>query len=906
VLLLVSFGSVRAHAQGSETTGTIRVRVGSPTVVTSPVRIEIKAADDPAFSRVAQLRGGGDAMQLPLLLPGAYSLTAALSGFRQAEAALYLAPATVAEVVIEFCDPNFTCTASTTRVFHHDTLGHGYAFDRGVLESLPGDDAAASVVETSVAQVIVDRISTGGLWVGEAALVAGSGSSWRQTSVMLGGLDVTDPVRTGTPLMRPPREAFESLLVHTAMLPASVGGPGPVLTLVPKIPSTLWHGGMSLATAPPALQSSNAIPGAPSIARFANHRDWGAQLQGAVARRGSIFLSARRVATDRMERADPVSMRTAVDSLFANSAVNTGADSRLRMSATIDQATMPYPGRARLPNRTASEDDTFGTTEVTWDRWTSRGSAWSASAAFERSELTPALDVAPNSDGRAATAVVDRLRDGPVPALFDVFPGHRQKFIGRLDAEPARFRTRRGDSLAIGGVLMRSSATTSFTDSPPVAEMVDGIPARLWEYTSSGSPSHWGATTATGYVNERLLLPRRIRAEAGARVESIRGSSRGAATSIESLSVAPRLSVHWIVDERQRLEVFGGHARYMHTLPLDLLAFGDPSALSGRVYRWNDAEGDRVFQPSERGVLVASVGACCAGGVPNRIDSNLRRPHTDELVAGVNVRFATWSLRMVGVERRERELIASVNTGVTPTDYTPVSVLDAGEQFVEPQDDRMLVVYDRNPATFGADRYLLTNPPTHNGYYKGFEVTLEGTVANVVRTRFDGSAYHGATLGANRGFTAAENDPGAVGELFENPNATTYARGHAFSDRGYVMKWWGQYAAPHDYLVSAAARYQDGQAFSRVLVVPDLSQGPEAISAYRRGRTRFTFTFSLDARLQKSFHVGKAVMTSALTLFNALNTGEEVEENVVTSALFRTPMSIQPPRAAHLGFRIEF
>jgi hypothetical protein len=151
------------------------------------------------------------------------------------------------------------------------------------------------------------------------------------------------------------------------------------------------------------------------------------------------------------------------------------------------------------------------------------------------------------------------------------------------------------------------------------------------------------------------------------------------------------------------------------------------------------------------------------------------------------------------------------------------------------------------------------------------------------------------------GFTAAENDPGAIGELFETPNATTYARGHAFSDRGYVMKWWGQYAAPHEYLVSAAARYQDGQPFSRVLVVPDLSQGPEAISAYRRGRTRFTFTFSLDARVQKSFRIGRAVVTGALTLFNALNTGEEVEENVVTSALFRTPMSIQPPRTAHLA-----
>jgi hypothetical protein len=33
---------------------------------------------------------------------------------------------------------------------------------------------------------------------------------------------------------------------------------------------------------------------------------------------------------------------------------------------------------------------------------------------------------------------------------------------------------------------------------------------------------------------------------------------------------------------------------------------------------------------------------------------------------------------------------------------------------------------------------------------------------------------------------------------------------------------------------------------------------------------------------------------------------ERVEENIVTSAWFRTPASIQPPRGAHLGFRIEF
>ena len=900
-MLLVFFSGVHANAQDADT-ATIRVRIVSPTNLTSAVHLEIKAAVDPEFLRTTELVDRQGAAVFPLLLPGTYRLTATLSGFRDAEAVFYLASATVAEVVVDFCAPDEACVASTTRVVHYDTFGHGYTFDRSVLETFPGDDASASVVETSVAQVVVDRISSGGLWAGEAALIGGSGSSWRQTSIRLGDIDLTDPVRIGTPLVRSQPEALESLLVHTAMLPPSIGGPGPVLTLVPKTPSNGWHGAISLATGPPALQSSNAQPFAPSIARFVNHREWSAQLQGRLSRRGGMFLSTRQVVTDRVERDDPARLRTAVRSLFMNSTLNTGEASRLRIAATVDRVTVPYPGRARLPGRTASENDTFATAQATWDHWTPRGAAWSASTAFERGELAPILN-AVNSDPNTAVAVVERLRDGPVPSLFEVFPSTRQKFVGRIDVEPVR--PGRRHSLAIGGSLTQSSATTRFTASGPVAETVDGIPARVWEYGSNGPPSHWASTTAAGYVNDRLLLPRRIRVEAGARVEFTRGSSRGG-SAIAWPSLAPRLSVHWIVDSQQRLEVFGGRSRYMHHLPLDYLSFGDPSALSGLVYRWDDANGDRVFDAGERGVLVAAVGACCANGIPNRIDSNLRQPYTDELVAGIVARAGKWSLRLAGVERHERRLIASVDTGVTPDDYLFMYVSDAGERYAESEDDRLLPVYDRKPSSFGQDHYVLTNPQGHTGYYKGFEVTLEGTIADIARTRFDGSAYHGATLGANRGFGAAENDPGVIGELFENPNATTYARGHAFSDRGYAMKWWGQYVAPKRYIVSAAARYQDGQSFSRFVVVPDLNQGPEVISAYRRGRTRFTFTFSLDARVQKSFRIGKTVVTGMLTLFNALNTGEEVEENVMTSAAFRTPTSIQPPRVVHIGMRLEF
>ena len=436
--------------------------------------------------------------------------------------------------------------------------------------------------------------------------------------------------------------------------------------------------------------------------------------------------------------------------------------------------------------------------------------------------------------------------------------------------------------------------------------MVNGIPARIWQYGDPGSDSHSAETETSAYFTDRISLPGRIRVDAGVRVESTRGSARGAAQSIAWSSLVPRLGVNWIVDSRERLRVFGGSSRYMHRFALDYLWFGDPSALAGQVYRWNDVNLDRQLQSNERGVLIAAVGPCCAGGNANQIDPHLRRPYTDELVAGIEGRLGDWSLRVVGIQRHQHDLIASVNTGVTAHDYVIRSIADAGEGFDDPQDDRLLPAYDRKPSSFGQDRYLLTNPNRHSGYYKGVEVTLEGKIAGAVRTRFDGAAYHAAALGGNRGFAPNENDPGVIGELFENPNATTYARGHPFSDRGYVMKWWGQYTAPREYHVDVAARYQDGQPFSRLVIVPDLNQGAEAISAYRSGRTRFTFTLSLDARIQKSFRVRRAKITGALTLFNALNTHKEVEEDVVTSPAFRTPTAVQPPRATQLGLRIEF
>lgn len=109
--------------------------------------------------------------------------------------------------------------------------------------------------------------------------------------------------------------------------------------------------------------------------------------------------------------------------------------------------------------------------------------------------------------------------------------------------------------------------------------------------------------------------------------------------------------------------MFGGYARYSHRLPLDYFGYGDPSAATGRVYRWNDGNNDRLFQDGERGVLVAAVGPCCAGTILNRIDPDLQRPQTTEMFGAVEGRIGSWSLRVGALDRHERRLVASVNTG---------------------------------------------------------------------------------------------------------------------------------------------------------------------------------------------------------------------------------------------------
>ena len=321
------------------------------------------------------------------------------------------------------------------------------------------------------------------------------------------------------------------------------------------------------------------------------------------------------------------------------------------------------------------------------------------------------------------------------------------------------------------------------------------------------------------------------------------------------------------------------------------------------MFRWNDANRNRRFDTGEEGPLVSRVGNRPLG--TSEIDPRLQRPHLNELLLGLEARpSAAWVLRLAGLTRREHQLMAAVNSGVPENAYTVTAVPDVGGDLLDPSDDQHLPIFNRRTESFGADHYVLTNPGSYS--------TFQGVELSV---RYTGSRLWilaGATAGrswgpaAARGFQAFQNDEAITGDLLTNPNATTFARGALFSNRGYTIKTSGTYRLPHDVRLGIVGRYQDGQPFSRLVVAQGLNQGTEVIRAYEAGRTRFTYTLTADARIQVPFTIAKHRVDLVSDIFNFVNMTNEVEEVVLSGPAFRTPTALQPPPVMHLGLRLLF
>ena len=770
----------------------------------------------------------------------------------------------------------------------------GASFPVEALGGLPVSDSLFPLL-TVVPDVIGDRIDTGGLSAGSPARLGAHGSSWTQTTYRVGDADITNLSGTGTPLLMPGVDVWQRVDVATGLMPIDATSPAMAVTLIPLGPAATTTRAFQLFGSPSFLNAGSATDTPPSIARLNSGVRSNLFMSAPVGERLSALLSASWIRSSYSERDSTAALTGTLANAFVNVTNTPKPGDEVRVIGWVQRTTDAIPHHAAFKDTTDSQHVAGLHLQTAWQHQMGDNSGLRLFASYTLAHRSTDL-VAP------AAIVVDRIADGPIPTLLD--PG-----IGsdRTWSLGARLNRTAGGHNLIGGVdLYGGASSVQSVFSGRVGELLNGIPARVWDFTDPVQPSDWRERSIAAYISDRIALSSRVTVDGGLRFEALGGSAAGQDGTIGWWGLQPRAGFHWTMFNFWELGAFGSYGRYGHRLPLNDLAYGDSTAPTANIYRWN-ATVPGLPQPKDVGPLVQRLGPG-TGGVAgfSSIDPALKRPYLDEMVLGFDARPSPRTyLRIAAIGRLESHLVSVSNVGVPESTYTTVTVPDMGIDIVGSGDDQLLTFYNRSPSTFGADRYLLTNPAGDEASYVGADMI--GTLRTEKLFFMLGlTAGRSEGIAANRGFGPLENDDGLVGEAYVNPNALAHAQGRTFTERGYTIKTAATYSFGHEITLGLIGRYQDGQHFARLVIDPNLNQGPEAVRAFRNGRTRFTFEMTVDARLRKGFVVGGHRADVVLEAYNLFNQYLEVEEISVSGPTSRDKSASQPPRAVYAGIRIPF
>jgi hypothetical protein len=481
----------------------------------------------------------------------------------------------------------------------------------------------------------------------------------------------------------------------------------------------------------------------------------------------------------------------------------------------------------------------------------------------------------------------------PVSDLIDEGAGTARRWVFGARVAPSAT----GALPTVGVDLEGAQISLAPTGVEQIAELVNGIPARAWTVRRADDTDVRHLLTLAVHGNERMTF-RRVILDAGVRLDAVTGAARGSVRGIHWTTWLPRTMLRWQIADTAGLALVASYRRTAYQVPLNVLAIGDPAAPVADVSVWRG---------TSIGPLIARVGPGTGGdAMLTQIDPRLQRPITDELLLALVSRpIDGLQLELARITKREQPLLGFLDVGVASSEYAALQVPDPSFLPGSPVGGPQVTVYNRPPGSYGRDRYLLTNQVGDPAKSWGLEATVRASTDRF--TLLGGAALTWARgPAAAVGFLPTENDQDVLGNLFIDPNAATAVRGQLFQDRSHVVKIAGIYRLPWRIRLGAIARYQDGQPFARLVIAPDLVQGPTAVRAYTNGGSAFTYTGTLDIRVQKVFEIGRSQVAAVVDVYNVPNLGKEVSEHVVSGPMFRTPTALQPPRTAVLGMRVTF
>jgi len=806
----------------------------------------------------------------------------------------------------------------------------GTVFDRARMHGLPSARNIWALLQNQDLSSVTNRIDEGGLQTGILALVGVHGGTWTQNGYRWDGLNITDPYDPGKPLSYPGYGSLQEFDVSGAYHSAAISASGAEFRLASRRGSRRLHGQAEAFYLGDPLQNSNlddrlrgfGFQTTPHFKKFPEGEfSFGGPL---LCLKDWTFFTS--LGIQHLSEVIPSFAALPTTGVYSG---------LLRLDGTLrpqDQLSMLVSGQvvrnsdlgARPgidPSSTLNGNDRYELVQGHWMRRRSNSFVWELNAGFSHASPTDTLHAGITMP--SYTRLFTGEMTGAPPVESDSALS-RFSLSGQMQTILSTSRNWQ-HQLAFGFDLEESRATEEQrvfqglnlflfpADSPSeVAEFNSPSHAmqRLRELSFFGDDClriagkmfvHLGVNLDSSIAS----LPKQV-SGAGAFAPVRQFAGTGGVITWTTLS--PRLGLAIPLRDRfGETRLVAGYSRYYHILPAAYGNYANPTALGGRLYQRDDSKHDGIFQPGEEGTLLAVF-----GGPYSSVDPNLKRPYTDEYGIGLEHEIGNWlqmGLRLI--QRDTRRLVHTVNVGVPFSAFTPVKVLDPGDDNIPgTSDDQILTVFNQDPRTLGQDHYLLTHPAGLNSTYKGLEACLTGRLAERGFFSVSFTAYKSGGDG-NPGNSEFENDPGVIGSLFDNPNTLINARGRLFFERAYMGKIAACYQGPLGIHLGSVISYFDGLPFGRKLIIPDFNQGPFFVMATPRGepggfRTQYNLNF--DQRVSREFELASVRMSVMLDVFNLLNLNQSLREFDISGPLFpqRRPTDIQNPRAFRLGLKLSF
>jgi len=815
-----------------------------------------------------------------------------------------------------------------------------FTFTEELMDTVPNArDAWALVAQTP--GVVTNRVNVGGTETGNQLSFRGHGVDPRQNTYILNGANVTDNTNNGASQFYFDVDSFEEVQVQVSSHSADVQTPGMVLNIVPKSGSNNLNGSYSFYLGDEGIQSNNVDDelralGVNRASNLNQYLDTGGEIGGPIVRNKLWFWGAFRwqdieryiTGTVNPDGSFPIDRTylwypsfkidwqvhskhhfSAYFNMGQKKRFNRGLAATRPIETTTDQQGAPI---ARLftfrddwtvsPNLLvnfkvnimdqgfeliAHDNVDTATTPARFDEATG---VWAAAPPNE-------LGIAKNlkSVGATASYYLDNwiggqheLKFGLEIAQFGVFGN--QKGSVAVNTYPADNRLIFFNGVPTKVILLAADAQSVNNPSRSAFIQDSWQAGRL--RLNLGARWDWQANSLNGVTApESRYLPPVTQEETD--------------NLFTWNTLAPRLGVVYDVFGDAKTLLKGGYSRYYWQLWVDKGQQAGVAGSRSRTHAWIDRNGDRSFTEDELGTLLAAEDPRAG----RTIDPDLAPTHTDEFTVGFARELAA-NLSLAGtfMYRKDTDLSWTVNSAISPADYTPVVGVDPGPDGRRGtgDDGGPITFYEIDPLKRALSANFITARPGFNQEYEGFELTLNRRYAD--RWQFVASL----TAGVQRDNFGEGGMTQATTTSLPSPQDVAQSDGTRIAESTpYIGKIMGSYTLPYNIMVSGFYQYVSGNNFTRTVnaisaLGRPLTQGNITALAGKRNEESYGALNILDLRVAYDPPWSQPKLSFVFDLFNALNVNTITSTTIISGPSFGRVLDFIPPRIARFGVKVRF